>query len=371
MQFTCNKDILIKEINAAQKIITQKNQITIISNVLLECDNDKLTIKATDTKLRFETDIPVITHKKGKIALFCDRFAQILKALPNGDLHIETLNEQVSISIIKYPSIQYQLRYQNPENFPWSEDPTQEEFFPFPKKDFIHMINQTIFAVSNDEMRIFLNGVFMEKIENQFIMVATDGKRLSYINKNLETSSIDFHGIIIPPKFLQLIKDLSYGQEGEIHLAIKDNHIYTQFDGLKISSSLIDGQFPAYKRAIPEHQDHSFIANKHEFIDAVKRMTIMADPKSKRIYLEIKEGILHFHVEESKSGNASDAIPINYNGPNMPFAFNFEHLLEPLRVMTGDNIRIKFTHTDKAITLSSEPEEEYFHVIMSMQIENN
>ncbi|NIZ40385.1 DNA polymerase III subunit beta [Entomospira entomophila] len=371
MKFTCNKDILIKEINAAQKIITQKNQITIISNVLLECANDKLIIKATDTKLRFETDIPVICHKEGKIALFCDRFAQILKALPNGDLNLETTEELVSISIAKHPAIQYQLRYQNPENFPWSQDPTQEEFFPFPKKDFLHMINQTIFAVSNDEMRIFLNGVFMEKIDNQFIMVATDGKRLSYIHKHLETSSIDFEGIIIPPKFLQLIKDLSYGQEGEIQLAIKDNHIYTQFDGFKISSSLIDGQFPAYRRAIPEQQEYSFIANKHEFMDAVKRMTIMADSKSRRIYLEIQEGALHFHVEESKLGKANDTIAITYSGPNMPFAFNFEHLLEPLRVMSGDTIRIQFTHTDKAITLSCEPEEDYFHVIMSMQIENN
>ncbi|NIZ19872.1 DNA polymerase III subunit beta [Entomospira culicis] len=371
MKFTCNKETLIKEILAAQKIITQKNQITIISNVLLECDDDKLIIKATDAKLRFETEIPVICHTPGKIALFCDRFAQILKALPAGDLNIDAQEEKVSISILKYPAIHYELRYQNPENFPWSEDPQSDEFFHFTKKSFIQMINNTIFAVSDDEMRLFLNGVYFEKVENELIMVATDGKRLSYIAQTLEEEIDAFEGIIIPPKFLQLIKDLSYGVEGEVAIAIKDQHIYARFDGVKIASSLIDGQFPAYRRAIPEKQEYQLLADRHEFIEAVKRMTIMADSKAKRIYMTIEEGAIKFHVEESKMGKASDSIACEYTGPTMPFAFNFEHLLTPLRVMESEQVSFAFTHTDKAITLASQPAENFFHVIMSMQLDNN
>lgn len=371
MKFTCKKELLIKEIQAAQKIIAQKNQITIISNVLLECYNDTLTIKATDTKLRFETKIPIICNKEGKIAIFCDIFLKMLKALPNGEFNLEIIDNKVDISITENNNIKYKLHYQNSDNFPWAADPKKNEFFSISKKTFIHMINTTIFSVSNDEMRLFLNGVFIEKVDTKLIMVATDGKRLSYIEEIIDINIEDFTNIIIPPKFLHLIKELSLNQEGEIALSIKDHHIYTYFDGIKIASSLIDGQFPAYRKAIPEKQEYTALINKNEFIEALKRVTIMADSKSKRFYLDFTLGTLKLHIEDSKIGTARNHVPCEYDGPDMLFAFNYEHFLEPLRVIEGENIIIEFTNSEKAITLRSNLKNSYFHIIMSMNLDNN
>lgn len=367
MKLTCNKEILIKEIQSAQKIITQKNTISIISNVLLETENDQLIIKATDAKLRFETQIPVTTEEEGKIAIYCDKFLAVLKVLPDGDVVLDTKDNNVSISIINHPNIQFSMKFQSPDNFPWANDPSDNKFFQVPQKMIIEMIAQTIFAISDDETRIFMNGVYLEQEEGELIMVATDGRRLSLIKTPMEELP-NFKGVIIPTKFLQMIKDLSYGQ-GMLSLAIEDKHIYVRVDNVKIASSLIEGQFPAYKRVIPETQTYKIILNKNEFKQAIKRVALMADNKSKRMFCRIENNSFELSVEENKMGTAKETLTITYDGKSMPFALNFDYLIAPLNSCTTDNIMFSFTHSDKAITLSCEPEENYFHIVMPMQLD--
>ncbi len=368
MKFTCEKNTLVKEISVAQEIISSRNALSILSNVLLEADNDTLLIRATDLKVGFETRIPVQVDVSGSTTVFCDKFLGILKSLPEGDIHFE--QEEGDRLFIRPSSnaIDFQLKSINADKFPEIQDISDDNFFDISQKLFNHMITQTIFSISDDEARYFMNGVFMEKNENQLVMVATDGRRLSMVQNVPENEIQDFEGIIIPPKVLSLMKKLSTG-EGNYSLAVADKTLFIKFDNQKLSSTLIEGQFPNYKRVVPDHQEQQAVISKASFTEALKRVSLLAEQKSRRIYVELRPGNVILRSEESEIGVAKEEFDCHYDGPEMTLALNYLYLMDPLRVMDTDNISFSFTDPNRAVTMEAEPGQDYFHIVMPMQME--
>ncbi|MDF1567178.1 MAG: DNA polymerase III subunit beta [Spirochaetaceae bacterium] len=367
MRFSCDKNVILKEISVAQEIIASRNALSILSNVLLEAEGDSLTIKATDLKVSFETRIPVVVEAPGNTTVFCDKLLAILRTLPDGEVKfIQDDGDRLTITDGK--NINFQLHSISADKFPEIPETDENSFFAIPQKDFIDMVAQTIFAISDDETRYFMNGVYMEKGENRLVMVATDGRRLSYISNNPEGQVPEFDGIIIPPKVLNLVRKLASG-EGELNLAVADKILYIRFDNQKVTSTLIDGQFPNYSRVIPENQDYEVQVNRSELISALRRVSLLAEQKSKRIYLTISAGKLNLRSEESEIGVAEESIDCRYEGPSSDFALNHVYLSDPLKVMEDEEVSMKFTETNKAITLVSVPESSYFHIVMPMQMD--
>ncbi len=365
MQFSCNKNVLLKEISVAQEIIASRNTLSILSNVLLEVENDTLTIKATDLKVSFETKIPVQMEKAGNTTVFCDKFLGILKSFPDGEVQFSQ-NENDVMIITNGSNINFKLHSLSAEKFPEIPQVNEEMFFPLPQKDFINMISQTIFAVSDDSTRYYMNGVYLEQKEDQLVMVATDGRRLSYIAQHPEHAMPEFEGVIIPPKVLNLIKKLA-SNEGDLKIAVKDKVFYAHFDNQKVTSTLIEGQFPNYVRVIPEHQQYEVQVNRQDLVDALRRVSILAEQKSKRIFLNLSGNQMVLKSEESEVGAAEETLQCFYEGPDFQFGLNHVYISDPLRVVEGENISLKFTDTSRAMTLVSVPEEGYFHIIMPMQ----
>jgi DNA polymerase-3 subunit beta len=224
------------------------------------------------------------------------------------------------------------------------------------------MIGQTIFAVSDDETRYFMNGVYLESLDGQLGMVATDGRRLSYISRTVQSQVPDFSGVIVPPKVLNLIRKLASG-EGTVKLAVAEKSIFVHFDSQRISSALIEGQFPNYQRVIPKEQEQRLLVKKDELHEALKRVSLLVE-KSRRIYLNIRQDSITLRSDESEIGQATEEISCEYQGPEMTLALNFTYLAEPLRVVDSDDISILFTESNKAITINPEPETDYFHIVM-------
>lgn len=367
MKFFCEKNTLLKEIAVAHEIISSKNVLSILSNILLEVSQNKLTVKATDLKVNFESFIPVETEEQGTTTVFCEKFLNILRSLPDEVINFHLKGDFLHITNID-GSINFQLNTINPEKFPEIQDIDNSRYFEFSQKDFIEMITQTIFSVSDDETRYFMNGAFLEKTDNKLVMVATDGKRLSYISKVITGEIPDFSGIIIPPKVLSMVKKLASG-EGNLFLAVSDKTLYMKFDNQKLSSTLIEGQFPNYNRVIPENQKFKLIVKKEDFLSALKRVSILAEQRSKRIYLVTETNKIKLRSEESDIGLAQEEVPCRYEGESLGFALNYVYLMDPLREMNHENMSIHFSEAGKAITLHSEPEKEYFHIIMPMHME--
>ncbi len=367
MKFTCEKSNITREISIAQEIISSKNALSILSNVLLEAENNTLSIKATDLKVGFETSIPVDISMPGSTTVYCDKFLSILRSLPDGDIEFELKDGKLYIKPL-FKKINFQLKSIASEQYPEMQKISDDSFFVMPQKDLIEMITQTVFAVSDDETRYFMNGVFMENSEGNLIMVATDGRRLSFIKKNTAGTVKPFSGVIIPPKVLLLISKLCSG-EGSIQVAVTEKNIFFKFDNQKISSSLIEGQFPNYNRVIPDNQQYDITVRRDELVEAVKRVSLLVENKSRRIFMNLASGIIELNSEESEIGVAKEEIECAFEGPETTIALNYSYLTDPLRVINNENVRIRFSEPNKAITVQPAEEADYFHIVMPMQLD--
>ena len=367
MKFVCNRGDLLKEISIAQEIISSRNTLSILSNVMLDTYEGKLTVRATDLKVSFETVIPVDTQIPGSTTVFCDKFLGILRSLPDGEVEYELQDQRLNIRPM-FKKIDFQLKSIAGEKYPELQDISNDSYFELPQADLLEMISQTLFAVSDDETRYFMNGVFMENIDGKLVMVATDGRRLSYISKKIDPEIQKFDGVIVPPKALNLVKKLSSG-EGNLSLAVTDKNIFIKFDNQRLSSNLIEGQFPNYSRVIPENQEQQINVNKSELMDALVRVALLVEQKSRRVYITVNENNLLLHSEESEIGVAREEIACEYEGPETSLAVNYQFLLEPLRVMDEETVAMKFTDSRKAISLVPLVEKEYVHVIAPMQLD--
>ena len=366
MKFICSKNAILNEISIAQDIISSRNSLSILSNVLLEAENNYLTIKATYLKVGFETRIAVSVDNPGSTTVYCEKFLGILRAMPEGDIVFNVENHKLDISSSD-KKIDFQLKIIESDKYPALKGVSDDSFFPVPQKDFLEMVNQTIFAVSDDETRYFMNGVYLESRDSDIIMVATDGRRLSYIKKEFTPPEGGFESIIIPVKILGLIKKLASG-EGEFNIAISDKTLFIKFDNNSIYSNLIEGQFPNYQRVIPEKQDHVAIISKSDFLSALRRVSVLAEQKSKRVFMSIKENSLDIFTEESDIGAARETIACEYEGPDFRLVINYMYLLEPVKVIEEDDIAFRFTDPSRAVTINSVPEKDYFHIVMPMQV---
>lgn len=374
MKFTFEKDAMIKEISIAQEIISTKNAGSMLSNVLLIAENNTLTIKATDIKVNFQTQIPVNIDIEGTTTVYCDKFMGILQSLPEGDVEFiqeESPDNEKSITVTIKPvlkKIKFQMKSMSEEKFPEFDSAEKVPYFEIPSKELKEMILHTAFAVSVDETRYFMNGVYFEKKDDSLNLIATDGRRLSFASKNILAGVSDFTPAIVHPKILNII--LKHAPvEGNIFMAIVDKMIFFKFGSYSFGSVLIDGQFPNYSRVIPDHQDFVFKVQKDELMGAFKRVALMVDKKSGRIYFDISDGVLKISSQQADLGSSSEEIPCEYSGEPAVIALNYRYIDEPLRGMDCERIAFEFTAEMKAITMRPEPAEDYFDIIMPMQKE--
>lgn len=367
MKFTAAKSSLIKEITIAQDIISSRNALSILSNVLLETNNNVLTIKATDVNVGFTTQLPVETVVPGSTTIFCDKLLGILRSLPDGEIEIEQEEDRVVIRPL-FQKIDFHLRSISSDKYPEIKTCDEQLYFPVSSSDFNDMINQTIFSISDDKTRYFLNGVYMENGGEGLVMVATDGRRLSYMNRVIENEIPSFKPVIIPPKFLTLIKKLT-SENSRLELAIHDSYIFARFDSHLIYSTLIDGQFPNYKRVIPEKQLYQCIIDRDILLDALKRVALLVEQKSKRMFVSIDQERIVLSSEESEIGMAEEEIPCEYFGEPIKIAVNYLYMLHPLKAITDEKVCISFTEQNRAVTLGPFPEKDFFHIIMPMQLD--
>ncbi len=367
MKFTFDRDAMLKEIAIAQEIITNKNVKSILSNVCFIAENNALTIQAADLKIYFETKIPVDIESEGRTTVHCDKFISILNKLPSGD--IEFIQDETTITIKPISKkVNFKLKTMSSEKFPEFATTTDINYFDIPTDAFKSMICQTIFAISDDQTRYFMNGVYFEKKEDNLVLVATDGRRLSYAAKPLCQGINQFESAIVPPKILSLILKRA-PSEGFVSIAVLDKTFYVKFGNYYFTSVLIDGKFPNYERIIPDNQKFNFACDKHELQEAMSRVGLMVDKKSLKTFFQIAPGVLTIYTNETEFGDVREEIPCQYDGEELVFALNFQYVDEPLKSTTTERVVFEFTEGMKAITMRPEPAEDYFHLIMPMQMD--
>lgn len=370
MRFSFERDVLTSQIAIAQEIITNKSAQSVLSNVLLESSGGTLTIKATDSAVNFITHISVNVEEEGSVIVYCDKLMSILQSLPAGEVDFESEESNVVIRPVGR-KLKFCLKSMGVSLFPPIDTARDVEFFDIGAKVFLDMIKQVSFAVSNDANRYFMTGVYFAKEDvegvegKKLVMTATDGRRLAL----MYTDDIDkdFNGSIVPTKILSCILHTA-PSEGNIAIGLTDKMMVARFGGYEFSSMLIDGEFPNYHKVIPSSQTHRAKILKADFETALKRMMIMIDKHSSRLCFKFTPGALTVFSVETEFGTSEEEIPCEYDGEEMTIALNCHFLADPLKAMSDQNIIIEFTESMRAITLRGDGEDNYFHVIMPMNL---
>jgi DNA polymerase-3 subunit beta len=368
MKFTCSRDDLLKEISIAQEVISSKNSLSVLSNVLLTAGKGAVKLQATDLKVGFETSLPVDVVQEGTTTAFCDKLLNILRSLPEGEVELEQADPTMLRIRPLSKKVDFQLRCIPSDKYPELARASENMYFDFPQKDFIEMVSKTLFAVSDDETRYFMNGIFLEKRDDNLIMVATDGRRLSYISRRIPVRMENLKGVILPPKILTIVRKLSSG-EGSLSLALTDKNVFVRMGATHLSSNLIDGQFPDYRRVIPDAQKYRAFVEKKALEDALRRVSLLVEQKSRKVVFSLADGALTVFSKESELGVATEELPCEYEGPEMSFAVNCLYMSEPLRELAVEKVLLEFSDVNKAITLKPVPEDGYTNVIMPMQLD--
>jgi len=368
MKFTCSRDDILKEVSVAQEVISSKNSLSILSNVLLTVGKGELKLQATDLKVGFETSLPVEISQDGTTTAFCDKLLNILRSLPEGDVELEQTDPTMLRIRPLSKKVDFQLRCIPSDKYPELARASDNQYFEFPQKDFIEMVSRTLFAVSDDETRYFMNGIFLEKRDDSLIMVATDGRRLAFISRKIPVRMENMKGVILPPKILTIVRRLSPG-EGSLSLALTDKNVFIRMGSTRLSSNLIDGQFPDYRRVIPDAQKFRASVEKKALEDALRRVSLLVEQKSRKVVFSLSDGALTIMSKESELGVATEELPCEYAGPQMQFAVNCMYMSEPLREISSATVIMEFSDVNKAITLKPAPDEGYTNIIMPMQLD--
>ena len=368
MKFTCSRDDILKEVSIAQEVISSRNSLSVLSNVLLTAGKGELKLQATDLKVGFETSLPVEITQEGTTTAFCDKLLNIIRSLPEGEVELEQADPTMLRIRPLSKKVDFQLRCIPSDKYPELARASDSMYFDFPQKDFNEMVSRTLFAASDDETRYFMNGIFLEKRDDSLIMVATDGRRLSFISRKIPVRMENMKGVILPPKILTIVRKLSSG-EGSLSLALTDKNVFIRLGATRLSSNLIDGQFPDYRRVIPDNQKYKATVEKKALEDALRRVSLLVEQKSRKVVFSLADGALTIMSKESELGVATEELPCEYAGPPMSFAVNCMYMSEPLREIGSETVTMEFSDVNKAITLKPAPDEGYTNIIMPMQLD--
>lgn len=337
MKFSVNRKELHIAIQNIIGVIPVKTTIPILANILFDLQGDVLTLTGTDLEVSISTKITVQGDLDGALTIPAKILYEIIRELPDIPIEIDCDENNISLNTEKGF---YKLSGESKEEFPKIAVDDSEGSFKISAKRFNSMINKTIFAVSTDELRTTLMGVYLQVLENELRMVATDGHRLvKIVDKTFKAPGLQKEAII-PTKALNLLTK-NVQDDTEIKVSLSDDHIVFQFGETTIFGKEIEGQFPNYERVIPVDNDKTVLLSRDLLSSSVKRVSIFSNSITHQIRLSVSDNLLEVQSEDVEfGGEAKEKITADYSGESINVGYNANYLLDILKHIAVDDIEL-------------------------------
>jgi DNA polymerase-3 subunit beta len=372
MEFTVSKSDLVRELSLSQGVVEKKTTIPILSNVLLEAADDRVTITATDLELGIRCSCPARVKKEGSGTVPARKLLDFTRLLPEGDVNMKFQeNQWASITCGRSRT---RIAGMSRESFP--ELPQMPEAIAeIPIKLLASMIARTSFAISSEESRFTLNGALFLMRPEGLTMVATDGHRLSFVQAPLPEGSAVTQAFraLIPRKAMGELVKLAddAGPEGKAVLSDDENHLFFQVGHRLLITRKLTGNFPDYERVLPK--DHTLTATlqKDEIKSAIERVAQFADERSRAIRVQFTNGEVRIFSSSVETGESEESVTSQYEGPNLEIGFNAQYLLDFLRVIAQDQVSFELKDQKSAGEMRPAGEgitDQYRYVVMPMRI---
>ncbi len=375
MEFKINSSDLLKALSHIHGIVEVRHTLPILSNIILKAKDNELTLSSTNLDIYCADKIKAEVSIAGEISVSAVTFFEIVKRLPSGSEVMMTMEEDENEIILKCGRSKFNLSTLKTDDFPIISDNDLSTNFVLSADELIRIIDKTKFAVSNEETRYYLNGIFLHKADRNSIQflraVATDGHRLAQYDIPLPQGAEEITGIIIPKKTIFELRKVLDDANGDVSISLNENKIKFTFNDLKIISKVIDGTFPDYTKVIPQNNNKNFKTNNNELKNAIDRVSAVAaneESKSKAIKLSLENNKLNLSVESQSKGSANEIIDISYDGDKVDIGFNSKYIIDICNEVDGEEVDISLLDSVSPAIILDKTDENLFFVLMPMRI---
>ncbi|MFO1189741.1 MAG: DNA polymerase III subunit beta [Alphaproteobacteria bacterium] len=372
MKLTIERAALLKSLAHVQSVVERRNTIPILSNVRIEARKDSLGLTATDMDLAVVDTAPAQVAQGGATTAPAHVLYDIVRKLPDGaQLELDNAGDSNHLRIRSGRST-FRLPCLPTEDFPVMAEGDLPSSFQIAAADLRTLVDHSFFAISTEETRYYLNGIFLHATARDGVKVlravATDGHRLARIESPLPAGAEAIPGVIVPRKTVAELRRLIDESTDTVRIALSDSKIRFAFDGAVITSKLIDGTFPDYERVIPTGNDRILEVDSRAFANAVDRVSTISSERSRAVKLSVKRGHLVLSTTSPDNGSATEELEVAYAGDDIDVGFNARYVLDITQQIEGDTLRLAFADAASPTLASDVADASALYVLMPMRV---
>ncbi len=371
MKFIIERAALLKSLGHVQSVVERRNTIPILSNVRIEAGDGQLSLNATDMDLDIIDQGTANVSQPGATTAPAHTLYEIVRKLPEGsEVELESNNDgQLEL---KSGRSRFNLTCLPTDDFPVMAGGEMTHTFSLPVAEIRGLIDRTRFAISTEETRYYLNGIFLHAADRNgdqvLRSVATDGHRLASVECRLPENADGMPSVIVPRKTVGELRKLIDETVDDVTVNLSETKIRFTFDHVILTSKLIDGTFPDYERVIPTGNDKKMIVDCKSFAEAVDRVSAISIEKSRAIKLELSTGTLVLSASSPESGTAREELEVNYQGESVEIGFNSRYLLDITQQIEGKSARFTIADAASPTILSETDNKSALYVLMPMRV---
>lgn len=366
MKFKTQAEAFSQKLSLVQGISERRATMPVLSHVLITVNKSKIEISATDLETTMSTWCDAEVLGEGSLAIPARKLFEIVKELPEGEIEIEEIgNHWIEI---RASSAVFKIAGLPSEDFPIIPELHSDQLFSVQSSVIEEMISKTIFAVSPDELRRNLAGIYFEEAGDKGVrLVATDGHRLSLVEKEIDTKVKFGKGFVVPKKGVgELRKVLKLSEK--LKIGVGDNFFMAEGEDIILVARLIDADFPDYKQVTPESTKLSLSLEKANLLSALRRVSILSSEKTRSVKFNIDKDSLTLVSVSPEVGEAKETVSLSYSGDPVELGFNARYLMDVLEVISEDRVEIGLIDELSPAVIKPEGEEIYLSVIMPMRV---
>lgn len=371
MKLTIERTALLRSLNNVQSAVERRNTIPILSNVLMRAKDGNLSLTATDMDLEVIVEVPAQVSAPGATTAPAHTLYDIARKLPD-DAQVEmTLNPEGTQMTVKAGRADFKLSCLPVADFPEIGNAELPETFSIPANDFRALIDRTKFAMSTEETRYYLNGIYVHATENEGVKVlravATDGHRLARFEMPLPEAASNIPAVIIPRKAITELRKLIDEAGDAIQISLSESKVRFSFDHVVMTSKLIDGTFPDYERVIPQGNDKIVEVNPKVFTQAIDRVSTISDGKSRAVKITFNGKTMTLSANSPDAGSAIEDLEVNGND-NLEIGFNARYLLDITSQIEGDGCRMILSDSSTATIIRDTSDDSALYILMPLSV---
>ena len=371
MQFVIKRDVLLKSLTYVQGIIEKKNTLPILSNVLLDVKRGKLSVIATDLDLVFYDELSEIqVEKEGATTISATILYDILRKISgNSEIKFDLKNEN-KLNLLTDNS-DFNLNCLPIDNFPNFANDFEANEIPFNRSKLLALLNKTKISISNDDTRHYLNGIYLHLTESQnrtyLTGVATDSHRLSSSSIEIDKNQ-NFHSIILPKKTVFQLCNLLIDTNEKVFVQTSESKVQFKIGNTKLTSKVIDGKFPDYKKVVPVGNNKTLTVISSEFVQAIERVITVSLDRKEGLKLNLEKDNIKFSVNSTNSGEGNEVIKSNFTGEEMTVSFNSKYLTDIASEVEDKNLKINLKDPISPVLIEDMSDKNSYYVVMPMKI---